>query len=107
PHAAKALRAPEIATVERRRRAPLARGQGRLVWCPAYRVKSAFTRVLDALWHAHRMRTRHPGACRRSAIPLDRGTRGNDATRPRNEAGEMRKEKWSGEVENRKRESEE
>src|SRR5262249_55302319 len=79
----KAVARPEIATVERRRRAPLATGAG----------ASLVPRV-PVSWHANRVLTRHPGADRRSATPL-RG-RGNDATRPRSDAGETRKERENG-----------
>ena len=70
---------------------PLSSGARRLVWCPACRS-----------WHAIRVRTRHPGVCRRSSTPLIGGG-GNDEMRPRSEAGETRKEKWNAEVEDRKR----
>src|SRR5262249_34983490 len=90
----KALREPEIATVERRRRAPLARGRG--ASCGAPRAGHG----------AHTgCSTRHPGACRRSAVPLWGG--GNDATRLRSDAGKMRKEKWEWRRRENERESEE
>src|SRR5262249_26479665 len=90
----KAVARPEIATVERRRRAPFATGAG----------ASLVPRV-PASWHANRVLTRHPAAYRRSADPLwGQRKRGNEA---RKGGGGEEKGGWKCRSREKEREREE
>src|SRR5262249_22283852 len=82
-----------IATVERRRRAPLARGAGRLDGAPRAGSKARSR----ASWTRYGTQT---GCARGTRAPTGAPPSpwggGNDATRPRSDAGEMRKERRNG-----------